>query len=86
MGCWFCSMVSKKSIRSGSGPFAAGTGFDAAGSVSGNARPVAALDSDSLFELVGNGLLAPLVPVLPFFNSCSARYCLRLISKSGSIK
>ena len=77
-------MESKKSIKSGAGPFAGGTGFEE-DSVSGNARPVAARASVSLFELVAKGLLEPFAP-LPFFDSCSAKYCLLLISKSGSIR
>ena len=90
MGVWFCSMESKKSMRSGSGPLF-GLGF-----VSGR--------DAALFDTVGNGLFDAgsgreasffgfgaadafeLEPPPLFFASCSAKYCRRWISKSESFR
>lgn len=85
MGVWFCSIDSKKSIRSGSGPLVTGVllaaGADDEPFVLGNDLEVAAFVPELL-------LLAPAAADEPpfFFASSSARYCLLWISKSASLR
>lgn len=85
IGCGV-SIESKKSIKSAAGALGGCVVAleEDVCPASGKERPVAALVSLSLLEVTANGLLAPLFP--PLVDSCSARYCLLLTSKSGSIK
>lgn len=81
MGCWFCSMESKKSIKSGAGPL-------------GSCRCAGATALGSGKSLLGTCFCTPGVGFTgvlgtgfpPFLASCWTRYCRLLISKSGSFR
>lgn len=89
MGCapsvvWFCSIESKKSIKSASGPLAGAAGLLDAAELPltlGKALLGSALLVDSDLNA---GIELEVLPPLCFFASISARYCLLCISKSGS--
>lgn len=87
MGVWFCSIDSKKSIKSASGPFAGAAGLLAEAELpltSGNALLGSALLVDDSDLRAGIELEA--APPFFFFASISAKYCLLWISKSGSFR
>ena len=87
MGCWFCSIESKKSIKSGAGPFGSGLGATACvGLESGKSLFDPPLFTGFFVKLFDDSAVPLLVFFLPFFASCCARYCRRLISKSGSFR
>lgn len=77
IGVWFCSIDSKKSIRSGSGPFVVGAGLDA-GAEDEEDPLMFGNDLDVTTPDPKTPLLAPAADEPPFFfASSSARYCLR---------
>lgn len=86
MGCWFCSIESKRSIKSGAGPL--GSDFAGVGGPISEKRKFG-LTSGFLLELEALTLIEfsgfPLLMFFrPFLASCCAKYCRRFISKSGS--